>query len=241
MGRRQILLAGCMLSAVLIIGAAWGAYRERRDSFVVGAREDADSLRQQVREIHSLLGIERWEFDFRLPPQHTLYATFQAEFNGEPVPFNEPAPSALSGTYHVVPAMSSVQTNGKIQIEFYHPRFESKVPQDARWTLTFRAHNEWDNLITSKGRGVGNSFSFVSPFDPSASEFIGPAQGRSTRSARSFKPGREYEIWSYTASSPGAFDGSEEPYDFKYTLTVRMERRNADDVQGGVFRVDSPE
>ncbi|MBW3541318.1 MAG: hypothetical protein KY476_13705 [Planctomycetes bacterium] len=215
MNRRRVNIVLFVLVAAAIAVAVSNSIWPRRHSFFGQADADAAIMKERLADIDSVLGIQRWKFEFRLPPQHTLFATFRAEFNGEPV-------VDMSRTYHVVPKWPSESTDGAMDIGFYHPRFETKLPEAASWILSLSARNERKGLFRSSGTGVGNTFRYVSPFDPSG--YTGDqGNGETYSSANSLAPGREYEIWEYTAHGRPLPRGYEEPYEFKYVLTIRME------------------
>ncbi len=192
-------------------------------------------LASRVEALESTVGIERWEFEYRIPPGYTLFATFQAELDGKPLP-------GMSATYHVVPSWPSEETNGEVDVLFNHPEFQTKLPQRSTWTVSLAARNERNDLFWRGGssKRTGNSFFNDSPIDPSTYTGLS-GRGEDSGWVASLDPGREHEVWEYTCSGHPSFEGNEEPFNFKYSLSVRMEPLKPDDELGSVSQVDPGE
>lgn len=224
------LIVILILSAAVFI--AWNWNRKSHSSYFRSSEEDLELMRSHISELQSVLGIERNDFEFRLPAGYCLFADFHAELNDEVVP-------EMTATYQIVPARDSDPTDGEIIVQFFHPPFDTDDTTNAEWHLVFRAENQYrdpgptiSSWWSTAGDGIGNSFSMECPFD---AEKIKGGGGRS-RSLGSIEEGRNYEVevWRYHGWS----EFPDDSFQFTYTLTVKMERIKETDKLGEVVKVE---
>lgn len=217
------LIVVITFSAVAVgLGVLWINYNRDVAVFET-AIEDADSIRTRVQDLESMIGLDRWEYDFHLPPQHKLLVILESEFNGEPYP-------EMSTTYQVVPALPLDDTDGTVLISFYHPNYQTKIPQQPRWTLSITATNDYQNQSES----VANSFSFVSPVDPALEPSGHGAQ--STGGQVVLKPGQLHEVWIREIRT--GFENSDHS-DFTIRFLCRVEEISPADEPGSIQDVDA--
>ena len=200
--KRRHILWLCILAVVLIAIV----FRPQNNPFFVSAESDLDLLQTQVHFIHRELGIETWAYSFRIPKDRKLIATFTAHLNDEAVP-------GMSPVFCLVPEDSSRASDGSLFIYFFHPDYER--PQGATWQLHFL------------GPGFSHGHTMSSPFDPSALK--GGRGAGTSGSGGHLQQGIDKEVCEYHAYGS---ESGEQVYDFRYTLTVRLEQLEPGDDSG---------
>ena len=216
--KRRVIVFACIATVVLTGIALWS--RHNPTPFFRSASPDLDSLPSEIAYLQSKLGVETYRFKFLIPPHNKLLATFVAALDGEVVP-------EMSGTYTIPPAEKYQTNEGTIWVNFIHPVFQTKRPQHPTWELHFSG-------------AVNHTFIMRSPFDPSISK-AARSIGVSRTGHGSLQDGRDYKVWEYHTSSKASDGSGDQGYDFKYTLTVRLERLEEGDELGEIRRIEISE
>lgn len=217
----------CALLALSFLSASCNSSARTepiREPFFLTAGFDSNSQVRSVSRLlsyaQSKLGIKASDYEYWIPEGRKLEVTLLAEMDGKVV-------RKMSGTWHIPPGKGNDNRVGSISVFHFDPPANAQASQEAVWEMRIIAPS-----------GSGEIWSANSPFRvPRGSKF---GVSEMIGGANPLEEDREVQIWEYHLPFKPEGASKAKPFDFKYTLKVKLTKLQEGERLERIKRVELP-